>query len=109
VSTRLDPATQDPVVLMSLQFIPNPTAARADGSGLVPGMCGWIDRPLHPNEPRVIRFEAAGIRTSDPSAPIRPAPGALPDDALLGDATRYWSFQVVNTNAGFLLATGRWQ
>jgi hypothetical protein len=109
VSTRTDPARQDPVVLMSLQFIPSPTAAGADGSGLMPGSCAWLDRSLHASEPRVIRFEAAGVRTSDSSAPIRPAPGALPDDALLGDATRYWSFQVFNTNTGFLQATGEWK
>ncbi len=97
--TRREPDKEVLVVLMSLRFTASVAAAGADGAGLGPGTCSWIDRPLNEQEPRVIRFEAPGMRMTDPPHPIRAAPGSFPDKEL-GDPTRYWSFQAFNFGAG---------
>lgn len=98
------------VALMSLEFRAGPLAAGVDASGLAPGTCAWIDRPLNDLEPRSIRFEAPAIHTTTIPHTIFPAPGLSPDAEYLRDSSRYWSFFVFNTNQGFLQATrhGPW-
>src|SRR5438132_3458581 len=44
---------------LSLTFNSSQSAANADGSGLTPGSCSWIDRLVNDDEPRLIQFRAS--------------------------------------------------
>jgi hypothetical protein len=104
--TRRGPNGDVLAVRLSLRFATNRSAAGVDGSGLAPGTCAWLDRPLNASEPPDIRFDTAGVRAPDPPHAVVPAPGTVPDAEYMSDPTHYWSFQVFNFNAGFLQATG---
>jgi hypothetical protein len=80
------PAPPEPHALrISLTFPAARSAAGRDGSGLEPGSCAWIDRPLHPTEPPQVQF-------ADPAGS-----GAA---AALRDPARFWMFMVRNTGRG---------
>ena len=74
-----------------LNFGWSEVAARADGSGLAPGNCSWIDRGVREGEPSQIWF--SGPSGPDPVAQHLAKPG------------NFYSFWVYNTNRGYLQAT----
>ncbi|MBV9773039.1 MAG: hypothetical protein JO040_03780 [Gemmatimonadetes bacterium] len=88
-------------------FRASPKAAGADGSGLAPGTCSWIDRPLNQAEPREIWFNAPAVPFADSGDPTRAetAPSKSNIALYLYDESRYWSFFVYNTNRGHFKAT----
>jgi hypothetical protein len=87
----LDPVGRESTALrMSLTFQPSGQASGADGSGLGPSTCSWIDRPLNAQEPLQVWFSPTGS-----------GPGP---ELVLRDSARYWSFMAYNTNRGHLEA-----
>lgn len=93
--------------VVELRFRASPRAAGADASGLEPGTCSWIDRPLGDAEPRKVWFSAPALPYSDTGDPTlaerQPSRGTIP--LYLYDESRYWSFWVYNTGRGHLQAT----
>ena len=75
-----------------LTFGANPSAAGAEGQGLHPSTCAWVDRPVHAEEPRQVRVTVP-ISDSTPRATVR-------------DTGVYWSFLVHNSDSGHLTAVG---
>lgn len=65
-------------------------AAGADGAGLVPGTCSWIDRSFRDGEPSQIHFTTTG--------PVQQVVDHL------NDPRNFWSFWVYNTNRGYFEA-----
>jgi hypothetical protein len=96
-----------------LRFRPSPNAAGANGAGLLPGTCSWIDRPLSDAEPREIRFRAPMYPGGDESHPLLALEYATEGRVIvyLADPARYWSFFVYNTNQSYLQAVNHnaWQ
>jgi hypothetical protein len=86
VIDRLDADT------LSLNFNSSKKPAGADGGGLEPGTCSWIDRTVKDDEWRQIHFEVTGEQRD-----------SIP--AYLKNRDNYWSFFVVNTDRGFFEAT----
>lgn len=77
-----------------ITFAKNATAAKVDGSGLQPGTCAWVDRPLNASEPNVI-YETYSdtstlIITYQTGQPVQitPATAALDNDAYPGKIFR---------------------
>src|SRR5262245_53702518 len=77
---------------LSLTFIASPSAAGADGQGLEPSTCAWVDRPVNGDEPRQVRFSPA-IGDSTPQRTVR-------------DSTVYWSFLAYNSDSGHFTGVG---
>ena len=73
-------------------FIPSSGAAGADGSGLTPGTCSWIDRPFSSNEPREIQYIINDVSDQNKHRNHLKQPNS------------YWSFFVVNTNPHYFEA-----
>jgi len=76
---------------LSLNFNASQKPAGADGAGLEPGTCSWIDRAVKDEEWRQIHFVVEGEQAQ-----------SIP--AYLKSRDNYWSFFVVNTNRGFFEA-----
>jgi hypothetical protein len=89
-----------------LRFRPSPSAAGANGAGLLPGTCSWIDRPLNSAEPHEIRFTAPMYPGGDMSQPLLALNEATEGRIIvyLADSDRYWNFFVYNTNQGYMQA-----
>jgi hypothetical protein len=47
---------------VAIRFRKNPDAAGAQGAGLSPGSCAWVDRPLNEAEPSVLAFTVTETR-----------------------------------------------
>jgi hypothetical protein len=96
-----------------LRFRPSPTASGANGAGLLPGTCSWIDRPLNDAEPHEIRFTAPMYPGGDTSQPLLALQQATEGRIIiyLADPSRYWNFFVYNTNQGYMQAVNHnpWQ
>jgi hypothetical protein len=58
-----------PTLVLIAHFSKAPTGADAQQPG--PGQCAWLDRPVGPDEPSLLRFEGAGqvqwFRVSGPT------------------------------------------
>ena len=84
----------DGTLVVAMSFKASPRAAGADGSGLEPGTCAWIDRPLNNAEPRLLWFVAQEYPDPDTNDPLLaervPSKGTM--SLYLYDAERYWSF-----------------
>ena len=89
LAARSDTGT---VVRLAVRFVANPTAAGAEGRGLQPGTCAWVDRPVNDAEPRQLRFQ---LHYTD-STPGR----------TVGDTGMYWSFLAYNGGSGHLVGEG---
>lgn len=91
----------------AMSFHASSMASGADGSGLAPGTCSWIDRPLNQAEPREVWFTAPYLPVASTENPAQaetsPSQSNIP--LYLYDERRYWSFFVYNTNRGFFRAT----
>jgi hypothetical protein len=85
VIDRLDANT------LSLNFNASQKPAGADGSGLEPGTCSWLDRTLKDNELRQIHFRVTEAQADSIPAHLR-------------NPNNYWSFFVVDTDKGFFEA-----
>ena len=96
----------DGTLVVAMSFKASPRAAGADGSGLEPGTCAWIDRPLNNAEPRLLWFVAQEYPDPDANDPLLaervPSKGTM--SLYLYDAERYWSFFSYNTGQGHLRA-----
>ena len=79
-------------VRLMLTFAANATASGAEGQGLEPGSCAWVDRPLTDAEPRRIQF---AIATTD-SAPAQ----------TVRDSGMYWGFLAYNSDSGYVSGVG---
>jgi hypothetical protein len=97
----------DGTLVVAMRFRASPRAAGADGSGLEPGTCAWIDRPLNSAEPRLLWFVAQEYPNPNANDPLLaervPSKGAM--TLYLYEAERYWSFFAYNTGQGHLRAT----
>lgn len=85
-----NPNTKSNTLLFS--FIPSSGAAGAEGRGLTPGTCSWIDRPFARDEPRDIRYIINDFREQ------------VEHINHLKQQNSYWSFFVVNTNPHYFEA-----
>ena len=79
-------------VRLMLTFAANPAAAGAEGEGLQPGSCAWVDRPLSDAEPRRIQFNIAAT-DSAPAETVR-------------DSGMYWGFLAYNSDSGYITGAG---
>ena len=79
-------------VRLMLTFAANPAAAGAEGQGLQPGSCAWVDRPLSDAEPRRIQFNIAAT-DSAPAETVR-------------DSGMYWGFLAYNSDSGYITGAG---
>lgn len=79
-------------VRLMLTFAANPAASGAEGQGLEPGSCAWVDRPLTDAEPRRIRF-AIGTTDSAPAQTVR-------------DSGMYWGFLAYDSDSGYIGGVG---
>ncbi len=77
---------------LSLTFIASRSAADAEGQGLEPSTCAWLDRPVNADEPRQVRFSPA-IGDSTPQRTVR-------------DSSVYWSFLAYNSDSGHFTGVG---
>lgn len=79
-------------VALSLAFAASPVATGAEGQGLQPGTCAWVDRPLNDAEPRRVWF-TTGIGDSILQLTVR-------------DSGQYWGFLAYNSDSGHLSGVG---
>ena len=79
-------------VRLMLTFAANPAAAGAEGQGLQPASCAWVDRPLSDAEPRRIQFTIAATD---------PAPAET-----VRDTGMYWGFLAYNSDSGYITGAG---
>ena len=103
------------VVTYDLLFTPSPAAAGANGRGLSPGQCSWLDRPISAQEPGLIRFKTpykaqwaqeqnGGPVDNSPTAAER-FPDAFTIPSYLRDPDHYYQFTVYNFRNEYFLAT----
>lgn len=90
--TIAPPSDTGRVVVLSLTFAANPSAAGAEGETLHPSTCAWVDRPLSDAEPRRVRLRLLDSDTM-PGRTVR-------------DTGIYWSFLIEDTESGHLVARG---
>lgn len=77
---------------LSLTFIASSSAAGAEGQGLEPSTCAWVDRPVNGDEPRQVRFSPS-IADSTPQRTVH-------------DSGVYWSFLAYNSDSGHFTGVG---
>lgn len=90
--TLSSPSDTGTVVGLAVTFLANPVAAGAEGQGLQPGTCAWVDRPVSDAEPRRL-FVAIHYMDSTPARTV-------------GDTAMYWSFLAYNSGSGHLVGEG---
>lgn len=100
---RVLPSGETQVVLR-FTFRASPLAAGMTGSGLQPGTCSSVDRPLNDKEPRAVVFETlanAQLKQTLKGTPVDRSPTAAENypDAItlpvyLGDGNHYFTFSV---------------
>lgn len=82
----------DGTEIQMMYFSPSEDAARADGSGLVPGKCSFVDRSIAEAGAGIVLFKST-------------AAGGEALDKSLRDAGNYWRFVVRKNDSGFYEAT----
>jgi hypothetical protein len=92
LDTMIPPSDTGKGVSLSLTFAASPTAAGAEGQGLQPSTCAWVDRPLNAAEPRQIRVTVHDT-DSAPRLTVR-------------DTGVYWSFLAYNSDSGHFTGVG---
>lgn len=109
-------STGEDIVTVELTFKKGPAAAGAQGAGLGPGQCAWIDRAINQAEPFKLRFETranaqlkqvlngSAVDRSPTAAERYPDANSIP--AYMKDQSHYYSFKVYNSNQGYFIATG---
>jgi len=93
-------------VVLRFTFRASPLAAGMTGSGLQPGTCSWVDRPLSDKEPRAVVFDTLAngqLKQTLKGTPVDRSPTAAENypDAItipvyLGDGNHYFTFSVNN-------------
>ncbi len=78
-------------------------AARANGSGLQPGTCSWIDRVLSASEPRRIHFDAHPLLVDIGWTQQQDKGTSM--SKYFNDPSHFWSFFDYNTGKGYFDAT----
>ncbi|MEO6393471.1 MAG: hypothetical protein ABIP75_16600 [Pyrinomonadaceae bacterium] len=109
-------STGEDIVTVQLTFKKSAKAAGAQGGGLDPGQCSWIDRPVNQQEPFKLRFETranaqlkqelhgSAVDRSPTAAERYPDANTIP--VYMKDQSHYYSFKVYNSNEGYFIATG---
>ena len=67
---------------------------RAAGLGLAPGQCSWLDRGMRNGEPDILQQE------------VRPNVTSALWFQDMKNPSKYWTFNVFNTNQGVMKVTG---
>lgn len=86
-STPASPSSQ-----WALYFIPARGPAKADGSGLEPGQCAYVDRAWPGGPPGILFDVTAGAGAPSPTQ-------------YLSDSAHYWSFVATNNGRGMYVAS----
>lgn len=109
-------STGEDIVTVQLTFKKSGKAAGAQGAGLDPGQCSWIDRPINEREPFKLQFETRAnaqlkqvlngstVDRSPTAAERYPDATSIPE--YMKDQSHYYSFKVYNSNQGYFIATG---
>lgn len=99
------------MVVIVVRFSRSARPAKANGSGLKPGQCAWIDRAVNFREPNELRFkvplhaEAAPGTGGKASTAAERAADAFSVPDYLKEDTHYYTFSAYNSNQGHLRAT----
>jgi hypothetical protein len=104
------------ILTYEIGFTPSVRAAGANGEGLQPGECSFVDRTISERGPYRIRFETpanAQLKQQLHGTPLDTSPTAaerFPDaqtiPAYLRDPNHYWSFFGAEQVNNFFVATG---
>ncbi len=94
------------VMVLRIFFKASPRAAGVTGSGLEPGTCSWVDRPMNDKEPKEMLFDTLanaqlkqalkGTEVDRSPTAAEKYPDAITIPAYLSDGKHYFSFFVVN-------------
>ncbi|MEO6393472.1 MAG: hypothetical protein ABIP75_16605 [Pyrinomonadaceae bacterium] len=99
------------MVVIELTFTRSTKAAGAQGKGLKPGQCSWIDRPVNDREPVALRFKTPlhappnpGVGgKADTQAERFPDAFSIPE--YMKSKNHYYSFSAYTENSDRLRAT----
>lgn len=93
---------QGQISAYSYTFVPNATAAGANGATLSAGTCAWSNRPVAPTEPNVLLSSDLGVNLDNAQLVTDPLFGAI-DRCNDASASCVFALCAANDNAGRLL------
>ena len=93
---RTNPATNQRMMRMLVNFVPGTERVSPTGSNLQLGQCSWLDRGFRPEEPTLIQQEIiyGRLPIGNPPTAAERLPGSANVPEYLKDPNHFWSFFV---------------